>query len=86
MLKAVLRDGADFADLYFEVSASHSCCFENGALEEVSSSSSEGVGARILKGETTSLSYAPGADLASGLSCPRTAAEDGGLKAALGDS
>ncbi|MDI9389079.1 MAG: TldD/PmbA family protein [Synergistota bacterium] len=85
MLKAVLRDGADFADLYFEVSASHSCCFENGALEEVSSSSSEGVGARILKGETTSLSYAPGADLASGLSCLRTAAEDGGLKAALGD-
>lgn len=85
MLKSALCAGADFADLYFEVSASHSCCFENGALEEVSSSSSEGVGARIIKGEATSLSYAPGADLASGLSCLRTAAEDGGLKTSVGE-
>lgn len=79
LLQAVVRAGADFADLYFERAASHSYAFENGAFEEISSSSSEGVGARILLGETTSLAYAPGVALETGASCLHEAAERSGL-------
>lgn len=79
VLKTVVRSGADFADLYFEIAASHSYSFENGVLEEISSSSSEGVGARILRGETTSLAYAPGLDLETGFACLRDAAENGDI-------
>jgi TldD protein len=79
ILKTVVRNGADFSDLYFEMAASHSYSFENGAFEEISSSRSEGVGARILKGEETSLSYAPGVSLETGVSCLREAAFSGGI-------
>ena len=79
ILRAVTRTGADFADMYFEIAASHSYAFEDGSFEEISSSSSEGVGARILLGEATSLAYAPGVALETGASCLHEAAEHSGL-------
>ncbi len=82
LLRAVARTGADFADLYFERAASHSYAFEDGSFEEISSSSSEGVGARILLGEATSLAYAPGVALETGASCLHEAAEHSGLSLA----
>ena len=79
ILKSVVRSGADFSDIYFEIAASHSYSFENGIFEEISSSCSEGVGARILRGEETSLAYAPGVDLETGVACLGEAAESGNL-------
>ena len=58
-LKSLLSQGADFADLYFETSSSHSFVYEEGTFEEISSSSSEGTGARIVRGESTSHVHAP---------------------------
>ncbi len=79
VLRAVVQSGADFADLYFEVSASHSFSFEDGAFEEISSSSSEGVGARVIREGETSHSYAPGVDLSTAFRCLEDAAEGGGI-------
>ncbi|MDI9370440.1 MAG: TldD/PmbA family protein, partial [Synergistota bacterium] len=79
VLKTVVQSGADFADIYFEISASHSYSFESGAMEEISSSSSEGAGARIIRGEETSHAHSPGVNLSSGFLCLRDAALGSGL-------
>ena len=49
-LKSVKDEGADFADLYFEISSSHSFMYEEGTFEEISSSRMEGVGASVVRG------------------------------------
>jgi TldD protein len=78
-LKSLLAEGADFADLYFETSSSHSFVYEEGAFEEISSSSSEGTGARVVRGESTSHVHAPGVGTATGFSCLDRAASNSGL-------
>jgi len=81
-LKSVKDEGADFADLYFEISSSHSFMYEEGTFEEISSSRMEGVGARVVRGEATSHVHAPGVDIFTGLSCLRKAAANSGLSGA----
>ena len=78
-LKSLLAEGADFADLYFETSSSHSFVYEEGAFEEISSSSSEGTGARVVRGESTSHVHAPGVGTALGFSCLERSAANNGL-------
>jgi TldD protein len=83
-LKSLLDEGADFADLYFETSSSHSFVYEDGAFEEISSSGSEGTGARVVRGDTTSHVHAPGVGAAKGVSCLEMAAGNNGLLLSTG--
>ncbi len=77
-LSALKAAGADFADMYFEIASSHSYSFEDGTFEEISSSSSEGVGARVLRNDDTVIAHAPGVLLSTGLDCLRKAAGEPG--------
>lgn len=69
----------DFADLYFESSAAHSISFEDGALEEISSSLREGVGARVVREDVTSYSHTPGVAVTNGLSALRESTRNIGI-------
>lgn len=78
-LKSLPKKGADFADIYFEITSSHSYIFEDGVFEEISSSSTEGVGARVIKADCTAHVHAPGVELATGIFCLENAARNNGL-------
>ena len=66
---AVLKDcaqflsalpGIDWGDLYFQRSASRSLSYSDGKVEEVSSSSSAGCSARLLKGKSSAFAVVSG--------------------------
>lgn len=78
-LKSIMAAGADFSDVYFETASSHSFFYEDGAFEQISSSRSDGVGARVIRGESTSHVHGPGVDLEDGLFCLYSAAANNGL-------
>lgn len=72
-LAALKGAGADFADIYFEIASSHSYSFDDGTFEEISSSNSEGVGARVLRDDETAIAHAPGVLLPTAFDCLRRA-------------
>ncbi|GAB1400500.1 TldD/PmbA family protein [Aminivibrio sp.] len=79
-LAALKGAGADFADIYFEIASSHSYSFDDGTFEEISSSNSEGVGARVLRKDGTAMAHAPGVLLSTAFDCLRKASgELGGV-------
>ncbi|MGI6784480.1 MAG: TldD/PmbA family protein [Aminivibrio sp.] len=78
-LQDLRASGADFTDIYFETSSSHSFSYEDGALEEVSSSGVEGTGVRVIRGESTSHVHTPGVNLEAAVSSLERAALSNGL-------
>lgn len=80
-LATAVRSGAEFAEVFYEDRRNSSASFDDGRVEELSSSRDRGVGVRVVRGGTTG--YAHTADLSTaGL---RTAAERA-AEAAKGDS
>jgi len=57
MLHAMTPAGADDADLYVQYSESESLALEEGRVKHVSSSTNQGVGARVIKGEAAGHAY-----------------------------
>ncbi|MDR1471000.1 MAG: TldD/PmbA family protein [Synergistaceae bacterium] len=57
--------GVDYADLYMQSGASHSVMYEDGRMDTLSSSVSDGVGVRVLKDECTAYAHAMGTALSS---------------------
>jgi TldD protein len=55
-----LKLGADYADIYIQAGTGHSAHYEDGRIEELSSSNTDGSGARIIIGDKTYYSHAPG--------------------------
>ena len=49
VLNAALETGADYSEIFYEDSSSHSVSLENGKVETTSSNSLCGVGLRLLK-------------------------------------
>lgn len=64
VLRRALRDGGDFAEVYFEVSRRDVLAFEDGKLEKVTTGRDMGVGVRLLRGDT--LAYAFTDDVSEG--------------------
>ncbi|MDR3255517.1 MAG: TldD/PmbA family protein [Synergistaceae bacterium] len=56
---------AGYADLYMQSGASHSILFEEGRMDTLSSSRSDGLGVRVIKGENTIYSHMIGTSSAS---------------------
>ena len=57
ILNESLKTGADFAELYIEDTTSHSINYDNGIVEAIGSTSSLGVGLRLLKGNRSVYGY-----------------------------
>ena len=67
-----------YADLYIQKAATHSTRFEDGKIEQVTSSVSDGIGARIIKNGHSFLSSSDGTTLKNGLGALRNVAEISG--------
>lgn len=76
---ANLAARADYADLYMQTGASHSVLFEDGRMDTLSSSQSDGTGARVLVGENTVYAHTPGTDASSAADAIAHAAELAGV-------
>ena len=57
-----LSKTADYADLYMQAGVGHSVLFEEGRMDTLSSSRSDGLGVRILRDGDTLYAYTSGAD------------------------
>ncbi len=55
-----LKLGADYADIFIQAGTGHSVHYEDGRIEELSSSNTDGSGTRIIVGDRTYYSHAPG--------------------------
>src|SRR5579875_726582 len=56
-LAAALERGGDFAELFFESTASNGISVDEGIVKSASQSHSMGCGVRVLSGERTGYSY-----------------------------
>ena len=70
-MQDTLKAGADYSDVFIQSGAGHSSHFEDGRIEELSSSNADGSGARVIVKDKTFYSHAPGSSISrivSGLS------------------
>ena len=63
ILDTSLKSGGDFADVYFEYSASNSVIMEDGIIKSSSKAVSMGMGIRVLKGDQTGYAFSEDLDL-----------------------
>lgn len=60
LVSAAAQKGADYADIYIQTGAGHSIHYEDGRTEEITSSNTDGCGARVIADGKTFYSHAPG--------------------------
>lgn len=51
---------ADYADVYMQSGVSHSILYDDGRFDTLSSSRSDGLGVRVVKGDNTAYAHTPG--------------------------
>lgn len=73
------RKGADYADIYIQAGEGHSIHYEDGRTEEITSSNTDGSGARVIAGGKTFYSHAPGCSEALAAKAFSSALESSGL-------
>lgn len=54
------KNGAVHADVFMQAGTAHSAHYEDGRIEELASSNTDGSGARIIIGDRTFYSHSPG--------------------------
>ena len=60
-----MKNGAQYADVYIQSGEGHSVHFEDGKIDEISSSTADGSGSRIIVNGKTFYSHAPGGGAAA---------------------
>jgi TldD protein len=74
LLDAALSRGGDYADLFYEYSASGSYSYDEGILKAAGRAVSMGVGVRVMRGDATGYAYVEDLELDAMLRAARTAA------------
>lgn len=59
-IEEAIKGGAEYADIYIQSGEGHSVHFEDGKIDEISSSTTDGSGSRIIAGGRTFYAHAPG--------------------------
>ncbi len=59
-IEKALKKGADYADVFLQQGEGHSVHFEDGKIDEISSSATDGAGSRIISNGRTFYAHAPG--------------------------
>ncbi|HXH64053.1 MAG TPA: DNA gyrase modulator, partial [Mariprofundaceae bacterium] len=72
-LNTLVPAGADDADLYLQHSTTESLSLEEGRVKHVSASTSQGIGARVVKGEVSGHAYTDRLELSALLEAARAA-------------
>jgi len=86
MLNTMIPSDADDADLYLQHSTSESLSLEEGRVKHVSASTSQGIGARVIKGEVSGHAYTDRFEtsaLMDAAQASRAIAESGKMRAPL---
>jgi TldD protein len=65
IIAGVTGSKADYADVYMQSGVSHSILFEEGRMDTLSSSQSDGMGARVVRGDNTAYAHTLGTTAAS---------------------
>lgn len=80
-IKEALKRGARYADIFIQSGEGHSVHFEDGKIDGISSSTSDGAGSRVIVDDRTFYAHAPGNDeaavSASFVECAASAGMDG---------
>lgn len=80
-IKEALKRGARYADIFIQSGEGHSVHFEDGKIDGISSSTSDGAGSRVIVDDRTFYAHAPGNDeaavSASFAECAASAGMDG---------
>lgn len=79
-ISTAIRNGAQYADVYIQSGEGHSVHFEDGKVDEISSSTADGSGSRIIVNGRTFYSHAPGGSAASVASAFARCAEMAGSR------
>lgn len=74
LLDAALSRGGDYADLFYEYSASGSYSYDEGILKAAGRAVSMGLGVRVMRGDATGYAYVEDLELDAMLRAARTAA------------
>jgi TldD protein len=74
VISAAMGRGADYADLYFEHTISHSTSLQDKKVNSAYSDVTFGVGIRVLKGDQTGFAYSENTSLEAMLRAAKTAA------------
>lgn len=59
-VNSALKGGADYADIFIQSGEGHSAHYEDGRMDEISSSATDGTGCRVISGGRTFYSHTPG--------------------------
>ncbi|MDR1884865.1 MAG: TldD/PmbA family protein [Synergistaceae bacterium] len=62
---SLAKSPADYADMYMQSGVSHSILFEEGRMDTLSSSQSDGLGVRVIRGEDTAYAHTMGTTASS---------------------
>jgi TldD protein len=87
LLSEALRQGGDYADLFFEYAVRGSYAYDEGILKSAGRAVSAGLGVRVMKGDATGYAYVEDLDVDVMLRAARTAAQiaaGGGAKQPVG--
>ena len=79
-----MKNGAQYADVYIQSGEGHSVHFEDGKIDEISSSTADGSGSRIIVNGKTFYSHAPGGGAAAIASAFARCADMAGVGAPAG--
>jgi TldD protein len=75
LLSVALRNGGDYADLFFEYGVRGSYAYDEGILKSAGRSVSAGLGVRVMRGDATGYAYVEDLDWDSMERAARTAAQ-----------
>ena len=67
ILNAALAHGADFAEIFMEKKESTSISFDDDKIEKINTGSDQGMGIRVIAGESTSYVHSNDISLENGL-------------------
>lgn len=84
-IAAISGKKADYADLYMQSGVSHTILFEDGRMDTLSSSQSDGLGVRVLKGDNTMYAHTMGTTVSAAGKALSEAAELSGIDIRLPD-
>lgn len=80
-LQSLVSKGIDYTDVYLQAASHHSLHFEDGRLEEVSSSGGDGMGIRCIRGDSTVFACRPGRQLGEATDLLNEVARRSGISA-----
>lgn len=80
VISGAVRKDSDYADIYVQSSASHSALYDDGRMDTLSSHRADGIGVRVVRGDSTAYADAQGTNGSSLAAAMREASSLSGVR------